>query len=233
MSKPNSITCPVCGQKIALIQGKTHNKYFPSLEHRDETVKQRETNQPYSESTISLSFFLCLNCDNYSIQATQCGKKTNFNDIWIQPRSNARLYPDYVPEYIQQDYKEAFLIVELSPRASAVLSRRCIQSIIRDCWNCKESNLSKAIQSISNKIDEQTLQVLNAIRQIGNAGAHPDKDTEVIVDISSEDATKLLKSIEFLIEECYITPHHKSELFNEVVGINNKLKKQSENKYNT
>ena len=228
MSKIRSITCPVCSQKIPLVP-ETYKEYFPSIKYKDEKSQYRGEKTKYSESSISLSFFLCPNCDNYSIQAVQCGEKTNFNDIWIQPRSNAQLYPDYVPKGIRQDYEEAFLIVELSPRASAVLSRRCIQSIIKDYWNCKDSNLSKAIQSISDKIDEQTLQVLNAIRQIGNAGAHPDKDTEVIIDISSEDATKLLKSIEFLIQECYITPHKKSELFNEVVDISDKLKNQSEN----
>ena len=49
----------------------------------------------------------------------------------MKPSSLAKEYPDYVPQAIISDYKEAYLIKDLSPKASATLSRRCLQEIGR------------------------------------------------------------------------------------------------------
>lgn len=224
MQDIQTITCPVCNQTIPLIENKTYAKCLPSLRITDETYFHNHIPSDYHESTILISFFYCANCHKYSIQAEPFGTATTFKKLWIQPQSISKHYPEYIPKAIRTDYEEAFLIVELSPRASAVLSRRCIQSIIRDHWQCKEDNLCKAIDSISDKLDKQTCDILNAIRQIGNNGAHPGKDIEDVIDISSDDAINLLKSIEFLIQEYYINPHQKEELFDEVIGLNNKFK---------
>jgi hypothetical protein len=42
--------------------------------------------------------------------------------------------PDYIPEQIKDDYYEACSILNLSPKASATLARRCLQGMIRDFW---------------------------------------------------------------------------------------------------
>ena len=50
------------------------------------------------------------------------------------PESDAKVFPDYIPQQIREDYVEASKIKELSPKASATLSRRCLQGMIRDFW---------------------------------------------------------------------------------------------------
>lgn len=50
------------------------------------------------------------------------------------PPSGAKAFPDFVPAAIRADYEEACLIVDLSPKASATLSRRALQGMIRDFW---------------------------------------------------------------------------------------------------
>ena len=55
--------------------------------------------------------------------------------IWkLIPKSNAKPYPEYIPLSIRQDYEEACAIVNDSAKASATLSRRCLQGMIRNFW---------------------------------------------------------------------------------------------------
>src|SRR5665213_3502835 len=46
--------------------------------------------------------------------------------------SNRGPVPADVPSDIAADYTEAALVLSLSPKASAALSRRCLQSVLRD-----------------------------------------------------------------------------------------------------
>ena len=50
----------------------------------------------------------------------------------LVPDLKAKPQPSYIPLQIVADYREAYLIASLSPKASATLSRRCLQGMIRD-----------------------------------------------------------------------------------------------------
>ncbi len=54
-----------------------------------------------------------------------------------QQKERAKNYPSYIPSPIMDDYREACAIADLSPKASATLSRRCLQGMIRDFWGGK------------------------------------------------------------------------------------------------
>jgi hypothetical protein len=45
--------------------------------------------------------------------------------IWVS--NVAIVYADYIPEVLIKDYGEASGIIQLRPKASATLSRRCLQ----------------------------------------------------------------------------------------------------------
>ena len=53
--------------------------------------------------------------------------------VRIEPRVGLPLSA-HVPVSVQQDYEEACLIKDLSPKASATLCRRALQGMIRDFW---------------------------------------------------------------------------------------------------
>lgn len=60
----------------------------------------------------------------------------------IRPRVSARPpAPPQVSDEIAKDYLEASLISVDSPRASAALSRRCLQNVLREKAGVKHSNL--------------------------------------------------------------------------------------------
>lgn len=127
--------------------------------------------------------------------------------------------PSYIPQQIINDYLEACSIVELSPKASATLSRRCLQGMIHDFWNIKKSRLIDEISELKNNIPEDTWEAIDSLRKIGNIGAHMEKDVNVIVDVDPEEAAILISLIEMLFEEWYIARHNKEERMKKIKEI--------------
>ena len=127
--------------------------------------------------------------------------------------------PDYVPTAIKNDYVEAVRIRELSPKASATLSRRCIQGIIRDFWSVVKSRLIDEINELADKVDPITWEAIDSIRQIGNIGAHMEKNINEIIDIDPEEADLLIKLIENLITDWYIARHAREEHKKQIIEL--------------
>ena len=70
-------------------------------------------------------------------------------EIQIWPRGIARSpLPPEVLEEFAADYKEACLVLADSPKASAALSRRCLQHLLRENAGVKPSDLSKEINQV-------------------------------------------------------------------------------------
>ena len=167
-------------------------------------------------SRTRISFYKCPNCNEYIVRAKGFGKKVLDINSQLRPLSFAIQFPDYIPEVIRQDYNEACAIVNLSPKASATLSRRCLQAMIRDFWNITETTLYKEIESLDAVIPATQKKVLHSLRQIGNIGAHPEADVNTIIDIEPGDAEKLIKVIEFFIDKWYIDRYEQERLFDEI-----------------
>ena len=127
------------------------------------------------------------------------------------PELKAKTWPEYIPKAIREDYSEACLIYELSPKASATLSRRCLQGIIRDVHGVKAGNLANEIQQIEGKISQEALDEINLIRITGNIGAHMEKDVNLVIDIDPDEARLLIELIESLIKEWYIDKHERKK----------------------
>ncbi|MBC7878230.1 MAG: DUF4145 domain-containing protein [Anaerolineales bacterium] len=124
--------------------------------------------------------------------------------------SNRPPCPEEVPFNIASDYKEACLVFPFSPKASAALSRRCLQNLLRDVAKVKPSDLSKEIQEVidSGKLPSQLADSIDAIRNIGNFAAHPIKGkiTGEIVDVEPEEAEWNLDVLESLFDFYYVQP---------------------------
>lgn len=126
------------------------------------------------------------------------------------PRGVAKPLPDYIPQQIAQDYNEACLILDDSPRAAATLFRRCLQGMIRDFWVIQEKTLYAEIEKAI-KQHPETEDFLHPIRQLGNIGAHPENDINIIVPIEPHEAELMKETIEHLIDEWYVN-RYKTEL---------------------
>ncbi len=129
-------------------------------------------------------------------------------EVWIRPTGpDIKDFSEYVPEAIRQDYEEACLIRSLSPKASATLSRRCLQGMIRDFHGVKRKhNLKQEIEAIKDKVDLKVWEAIDGVRAIGNIGAHMEQDVNLIIDVEPEEAQKLIKLNELLFKRVVYQP---------------------------
>ena len=153
------------------------------------------------QQTISLDVF------QYNTNNQQLGKKVY---SWhLKPESEAKPFPDYIPEQLRNDYEEASLIKNKSPKASATLSRRCLQGMIRNFWGITKARLIDEIEELKMKVDATTWEAIDSVRHVGNIGAHMEKDVNLIIDVDPEEAGLLIWLVETLFEEWYIARHER------------------------
>ena len=180
-------------------------------------------------------------CQDYVISAKLRDTTTNLNQIFptdsplikwkLKPQSSAKPFPDFIPEAIRQDYEEACLIKNLSPKASATLSRRCLQGMIRDFWKItNKKNLFEEISSIKDNVDPLVWKAIDGVRGIGNIGAHMEKNIDLIIEVDSQEASKLIALIELLLGEWYIARHERENKLQSIIGIADNKKVQKKEK---
>lgn len=112
-----------------------------------------------------------------------------------------------VPAPLSVDYTEACGVLDASAKASAALSRRVLQMILRDKTGVKHGRLVDEITQALPRLPSH-LQHLDAIRHIGNFAAHPTKDTNTgaIVDVEPGEADWLLDVLEELFDFYFVQP---------------------------
>lgn len=224
----NSFHCPFCNIDMP-ITSDTHAVHYPSFESSIGTYLSNNSRKCY-ESSIAIDFFKCPKCNNYSILASGYGSYTKGLSVPLIPNSHAKQFPDYIPKAIRQDYEEAYSIVNLSPKASATLSRRCLQGMIRNFWGISKSRLVDEINDLQSLVPASQWKAIDSLRKIGNIGAHMESDINTIIDVDPDEAEKLLKLIELLMDKWYISRHDEEELLNDISGIaTNKSKQKSSN----
>lgn len=146
----------------------------------------------------------------------------------LLPESTAKPQPEYIPEAIKNDYYEACRIRDLSPKASATLARRCLQGMIRDFAKITKTRLIDEVKALHSAITEGTapagvtaesVEAIDKTREIGNIGAHMEKDVDLIVDIEPGEAQVLIELIEMLFEEWYVARQIRQERLARVTAL--------------
>lgn len=129
----------------------------------------------------------------------------------LLPRSNAATFPEYIPKHLIEDYKEAWAIIGLSPKACAILARRCLHGLVRDFWKTKPGQLVDEIAQIKDKIEPQVWEAVEAVRKVGNFGAHFAENISENVEVRPQDVQHLLKVIEMLFRDWYVARAEKQQ----------------------
>lgn len=230
--EPFKWTCPYCNHDT-IISDKNYVQDFTGL----------RINNKHGDMKATTAFIVCPNpsCNEVALylmlhKATYTSVGARWTEgelikLWtLMPASGAKVFPSYVPKAILDDYTEACLIKELSPKASATLSRRCLQGIIRDFWGVSKSRLIDEIDGIKDKIDPLTWDAIDAVRKIGNIGAHMEKDINQIIDVEPSEAALLIELIETLLNEWYINRHERELRLKKIIDV--KDQKELEKKKN-
>lgn len=202
-------TCPYCNRPCTIggndIRELSEKSFINSMygTYRGRIKIITCPNVECRKQTISLTIS---SCDNYGLN-----EQAPFYSARLIPESSAKPFPSYIPEAILHDYNEACLIQEKSPKASATLSRRCLQGMIRDFWGIKKDRLFDEIKDLEGKVEESTWEAIDSVRKVGNIGAHMEKDVDLIIDVDSDEAALLIWLIETLFEDWYIAKHEREE----------------------
>lgn len=144
----------------------------------------------------------------------------------IYPRAATRPVDAEVPDRYSESFKEAASVMSLSPKASAALSRRLLQEILREEVKVAPANLSKEIEEFIAAKDTPgyLATAVDAVRNVGNFAAHPLKDTNTgeIVDVEPGEAEWLLEVVESLFDFVFVQP---ARLESRKQELNEKLKR--------
>lgn len=219
-----NFTCPHCDRDTTLtvLNYSDHTSFL--------TIKNAEGGRG-----LTTRWIVCPNkeCTKISLIATLSIAGLDSSNNWVLqkqllqwrllPQSAAKIYPDYIPAQIRQDYIEATAIVKSSPRASATLSRRCLQGMIRDFWGISKKTLYAEIEAIEEYVDAMAWQAIDAVRIVGNISAHMQDDVNHVIEVEPEEALLLINLIELLMKEWYINRHERSIQLQKLAELGGKM----------
>lgn len=131
--------------------------------------------------------------------------------VFLYPRAVSREPLDpAVSAKFAADYVEACNVLDISPKASAALSRRIMQHVLRECAKVTAPNLDREIQKVldANMVPSHIAESLDAVRTVGNFAAHPIKSTSSgeIVEVEPGEAEWNLDTVEALFDFFFVQP---------------------------
>ncbi len=128
----------------------------------------------------------------------------------VFPLPGLRPVSKLIPETYRREFQEACQVLPTSPKASAALSRRCLQLLLRECAKVTRSNLAAEIDEVLQRkeLPSHLAEAVDAVRIYGNFAAHPTKseNTGAIIDVEPGEAEWLLEVLEGLFDFYILQP---------------------------
>jgi hypothetical protein len=134
----------------------------------------------------------------------------NEETAWFaRPRGVTRLLDPLVPDPFRTDYVEAASILDLSPRMSAVLSRRILGDLLEKYAGQTQFSLASRIDKfIADPAQPGYIKEnLHHFREIADFGAHTQKDEQQeIIDVNRDEAEWTLDILDSLFDHFIVAP---------------------------
>jgi hypothetical protein len=162
-------------------------------------------------------YTVCPTCEQLIVRLTRwmvdsAGTPYHQNvDAQVYPRgANRPAAAADVPKKFAGDYNEACAVIGDSPKASAALSRRCFQNVLREKAGVKQGDLASEIQQVldSKQLSSSLAESIDAVRNIGNFAAHPIKSQHSgeILEVEPGEAEWNLDVLEALFDFYFVQP---------------------------
>ena len=75
------------------------------------------------------------------------------------------------------------------------------------------------IDALKGKIDSPLYKAIDGLRQVGNIGAHMEKDVNLIIDVEPNESKMLTGLIELLFTEWYVSRHDREENLGAIIAL--------------
>jgi len=214
-SSPRTGRCPHCGVHVRFDFLTIFSSGAGSQEF---VVAQAPTGE--RNCLVSLTAYICPACNEPNIVLNEYTQKeaahpaargdlVKVNEYNLWPPSTMRgPIPESVPSHIRSDYQEAARVLALSPKASAALSRRCLQAVLTEVGKAKSTNLADQIDEVKARVPSYIADSLDDVRRIGNFAAHPKKNTATgeVINVEPGEAEFNLDVLDMLFDHFYVQP---------------------------
>ncbi len=128
----------------------------------------------------------------------------------VYPLGARRPIDPSVEEPFRTDYQEAAAILELSGQGSAAISRRIVQTLLRDRGGYSQHHLADQIHAFAEdaKNPSALRENLHYLREIGNFAAHPMKSssTGTVMPVEPGEAEWALEVVDGLFDYYFVGP---------------------------
>ena len=199
------MNCPYCGIRFTL-EGINADHSFPHFGRLP--FPGGGSSRDEGDKKYSITSHKCPDCKGQimwlnELGRTGAGEKDVVSTTLLFPKHPLKQLPVEVPEKFATDFREANDTLPLSPKASAALSRRCLQNLIREKEGIVEKTLFAEVEKLLKniKLPKTLADDLDAIRVVGNFAAHPIKDTNTgeIVEVEPGEAEWTLNVLKDLL----------------------------------
>jgi hypothetical protein len=135
---------------------------------------------------------------------------TTQSEIWLaRPRHGSRPIDPGIPEPYRTDYAEAAALLDISPRMSAVLSRRILADLLEKYAAQEQFSLAARIDNFAKDTSHpgSLRENLHHFREVADFGAHTQKDDQAeVIDIGRDEAEWTLDLLDRLFEYFILAP---------------------------
>lgn len=91
--------------------------------------------------------------------------------------------------------------------------------MVRDYWGISKGRLADELKAIESKCDGDLYTALMSLKGIGNIGAHPERDINLVVDVAPGEVDELLELLRMLDAEWYVARESRKQRLATVAGI--------------
>jgi Domain of unknown function (DUF4145) len=204
-------TCPHCLRAVHFVSATTHRSTGSAHQRIQEDAAWSPT------EGVRIHYAVCPSCKGLAVSVEYLALdessghlvETGSEFMCLPLLGSSRPIPAEVPAAIAKDYRQAALVLNLAPEASAALSRRCLQAVLRD-QGYNQHDLYQQIKAAKSGSNLPTYVAadLDHIREIGNFGAHPNKDTNTgeIIEVEQGEVDWNLHVLDLLFDHYYARP---------------------------
>ncbi len=75
------------------------------------------------------------------------------------------------------------------------------------------------IAALEEHVEAEVWEAIKAVKDVGNIGAHMEKDINLIIEVDPEEANLLIQLIEQLFDEWYVARHEREERMKRIVAL--------------